>query len=86
VRPLVLFLLAVVLASLQAALQRHLGGGAVTVCLLVPVLVHLSLSAGNVDGAVGAAAVGAPLSSVNRPAVAKKETVSDSAMVRPAAW
>lgn len=57
-RPLVLFLLAVVLAGLQAALTRHLGGGAVTACLLAPVIVHLALSAANVDGAVGAAAVG----------------------------
>jgi len=54
----VLFVLAVVLAGLQAAGTRHLGGGTVTACLLVPVLVHLALTAGNVDGAVGAAAVG----------------------------
>ncbi len=57
-RPLVLFLLALLLAALQAALMRHLGGGAVTACLLAPLLVHLALTAANVDGAVGAAAVG----------------------------
>jgi rod shape-determining protein MreD len=58
VRPLALFLLALLLGGLQAALLRHLGGGVVTVCLLAPVLVHLALTAANVDGAVGAAAVG----------------------------
>ena len=57
-RPLALFVLALLLAGLQAALTRHLGGGAFTVCLLAPVLVHLALTAANVDGAVGAAAVG----------------------------
>jgi len=53
-----MFLSALALAGLQAALARHLGGGAVTACLLAPLLVHLALTAGNVDGAVGAAAVG----------------------------
>lgn len=57
-RPLAHAALALLLAALQAALLRHLGGGAVTVCLLAPPLVHLALGAGNVDGAVGAAAVG----------------------------
>jgi len=58
VKPLALFLLALLLAALQSALSRHLGGGVVTACLLAPVLVHLALTAANVDGAVGAAAVG----------------------------
>lgn len=57
-RPLALFVLAVLLAGLQSALTRHLGGGALTACLLAPVVIHLALTAGNVDGAVGAAAVG----------------------------
>lgn len=57
-RPLVHVLLALVLAALQAALTRHLGGGVVGACLLAPALVHLALGAGNVDGAVGAAGVG----------------------------
>ena len=57
-RPLAHLLLALLLATVRAALTRHLGGGAVTVCLLAPALVHLALGAGNVDGAVGAAGVG----------------------------
>jgi rod shape-determining protein MreD len=58
VKPLALALAALLLAAVQAALLRHVGGGAVSLCLLAPVLVHLALTAGNVDGAVGAAAVG----------------------------
>jgi rod shape-determining protein MreD len=58
VKPLVLTLVALLAAALQAALLRHVGGGAVSLCLLAPVLVHLALTAGNVDGAVGAAGVG----------------------------
>jgi len=58
VKPLAHAALALLLAALQAALLRHVGGGAFTVCLLAPSLVHLALTAGNVDGAVGAAGVG----------------------------
>jgi rod shape-determining protein MreD len=58
VKPLAHAALALLLAALQAALLRHLGGGAVAVCLLAPSLVHLALTAGIVDGAVGAAGVG----------------------------
>jgi hypothetical protein len=58
VKPLAHAALALLLAALQAALVRHLGGGVFTVCLLAPSLVHLALTAGNVDGAVGAAGVG----------------------------
>jgi len=58
VRPLAYAGLSLLLAALQAALLRHLGGGAFSLCLLAPLLVHLGLTAGNVDGAVGAAAVG----------------------------
>lgn len=57
-RPLAHAALALLLAALQAALLRHLGGGAWTVCLLAPPLVYLALGAGNVDGAVGAAGIG----------------------------
>lgn len=57
-RPLAHAALALLLAALQAALLRHLGGGAVTTCLLAPPLVHLALTAGNVEGAVAAAGVG----------------------------
>jgi rod shape-determining protein MreD len=52
---------AVLLLALQAALLRHLGGGMVSVCLLAPLLVHLALSAGSVEGALGAAVLGALL-------------------------
>lgn len=57
-RPVFAFAAALLLVSLQAALLRYLGGGAVSVSLALPVVVYLGLSAGNVDGAVGAAAVG----------------------------
>jgi rod shape-determining protein MreD len=57
-RPLAYAALALLLAALQAALLRHLGGGAYSLCLLAPLLVQLALTAGNVEGAVGAAAVG----------------------------
>jgi hypothetical protein len=57
-RPLVAILAALLLATLQAALLRHVGGGAFSLCLPAAVLVHLALGAGNVEGAVGAAGVG----------------------------
>lgn len=52
---------ALLLATVQAGLLRFLGGGAVTVALLVPLLVHLGLEAGNVDGALASAGVGVVL-------------------------
>jgi hypothetical protein len=58
VRPVVAFVFALVLAALQAAFLHRLGGGAVSLALALPVVVYLGLHAGNVDGAVGAAAVG----------------------------
>jgi rod shape-determining protein MreD len=57
-RPLSAFVISLVLASAQAALLRWFGGGAVSIALALPVVVYLGLHAGNVDGAVGAAAVG----------------------------
>jgi hypothetical protein len=57
-KPLAHVALALLLAALQAAMLRHLGGGAVTACLLAPAMIHLALTAGNVEGAVGAAGVG----------------------------
>ena len=57
-KPVLAFLLALFLAALQAALLRWLGGGAVSLALPLAVVVYLGLHAGNVDGAVGAAAVG----------------------------
>lgn len=53
-----MFALALVLVSLQAALLRYLGGGSVSVAVALPIVVYLGLHAGNVEGAVGAAAVG----------------------------
>lgn len=57
-KPLLHAALALVLAGLQAALLRHVGGGAFTLFLPVVLLVHLALTAELVDGAVAAAAVG----------------------------
>src|ERR671937_2036856 len=57
-RAILSFALALVLASMQAALLRWFGGGSVSVALALPVVVYLGLHAGNVDGALGAAAVG----------------------------
>lgn len=57
-KPLAHVGLALLLAALQASLLRHLGGGALVACLLAPAIVHLALTAANVDGAVGAAGVG----------------------------
>jgi hypothetical protein len=58
VRPVLAFLVALALASVQAALLRWIGGGAFSIALALPVVVYLGLHGGNVDGAVGAAAVG----------------------------
>jgi len=57
-RPLAAMGAALLLATLQAALLRHVGGGAFSLCLPAAVVVHLALGAGNVEGAVGAAGVG----------------------------
>lgn len=57
-RPVFAFAVALLLASVQAAVLHHLGGGAISLSLPLPVVIYLGLSAGNVDGAVGAAAVG----------------------------
>jgi rod shape-determining protein MreD len=58
VRPLLHAILALILVGLQAALLRHVGGGAFTLCLPVALLVHLALTAELVEGTVAAAAVG----------------------------
>jgi hypothetical protein len=57
-RPVAAFLVALALASIQAGVLRFAGGGALPLALALPVVVYLGLNAGNVDGAVGAAAVG----------------------------
>ena len=58
VRPLLNAALALLLVALQAALLRHLGGGAFTLGLPVVLLVHLAITAELVEGTVAAAAVG----------------------------
>jgi rod shape-determining protein MreD len=58
VRPLLFAAVALLLSVLQAALLRWLGGGAFSVALPLVVVVYLALHAGNVEGAVGAAATG----------------------------
>jgi rod shape-determining protein MreD len=57
-RPVASFVFALVLAAAQASFLRWLGGGAVSLALALPIVVYLGLRAGNVDGAVGSAAVG----------------------------
>jgi rod shape-determining protein MreD len=58
VKPVAHFLFALVLAALQAALLRWVGGGAFSLFLLAACVVYLGLHAGNVDGAVGSAGIG----------------------------
>jgi hypothetical protein len=57
-RPVLHAVLALALVGVQAALLRHVGGGAFTLFLPVVLLVHLALTAELVEGAVAAAAVG----------------------------
>ncbi len=49
---------ALVVAAVQAALLRWVGGGWLSLSLLAACVVYLSLHAGNVDGCVGAAGIG----------------------------
>lgn len=57
-KPLAHVAFALLVAALQAALLRWVGGGSISLLLVVPSIVYLGLHAGNVDGAVGAAGVG----------------------------
>ncbi len=57
-RPLVAFFFALLLASVQAGLLRYVGGGAFSVSLVLPCVVYLGLSAGNVEGALGSFTIG----------------------------
>ncbi len=57
-RPVLAFAVALLLCGVQTALMRHVGGGTFSLALALPVVVYLGLQGGNVDGAVGAAAVG----------------------------
>jgi rod shape-determining protein MreD len=58
VKPLAHVVFALLLAALQAALLRWVGGGAFSLALLAACLVHLGLHGGNVDGSISAAGIG----------------------------
>jgi cell shape-determining protein MreD len=58
VKPLAQVLFALLLAGIQAAVLRWLGGGAFSVSLLAACVVYVALHGGNVDGAVASAGVG----------------------------
>lgn len=57
-KPLAHVLFALLLAAVQAALLRWLGGGAFSLALLAACVVYLGMHGGNVDGSVAAAGVG----------------------------
>ena len=57
-RPLLYFALALALASVQAAMLRWLGGGALPLMLALPMVLWLGLHASSVEGAVSATAIG----------------------------
>jgi rod shape-determining protein MreD len=58
VKPVAHFVFALVVAALQAAILRWVGGGAFSLFLLAACVAYLGLRAGNVDGAVGSAGIG----------------------------
>jgi rod shape-determining protein MreD len=58
VRPAAFVLTGLFVAAVQAVLLRWVGGGAVSLQLLVPCIVWLALEAENVEGVVSAAAIG----------------------------
>lgn len=57
-KPLVHILFALVLAALQAAALRWMGGGSFSLMLPVACVVYLAIHGGNVEGSVGSAGVG----------------------------
>lgn len=57
-KPLAHVMFALLLAALQAALVRWVGGGSFSLALLAACVVYLGLHGGNVDGSVAAAGVG----------------------------
>jgi hypothetical protein len=57
-RALLVVLLALVLVAAGASLSHHLGGGAFSLSLYVPLIVWMGLEAGLVEGAAAAVAVG----------------------------
>jgi rod shape-determining protein MreD len=58
VKPLAHVLFALLLAALQSAILRWVGGGSVSVALVACCVVWAGLQAGNVDGSVAAAGIG----------------------------
>jgi hypothetical protein len=58
VKPLAHVAFALLVAALQAALLRWLGGGSWPLALLAACVVHVGLHGGNVDGSISAAGVG----------------------------
>ncbi len=57
-KPLAHVLFALLLAALQAAILRWVGGGWFSLSLLAACVVYLGLNGGNVDGSVASAGVG----------------------------
>jgi rod shape-determining protein MreD len=58
VRALLFFAVALLLAALQAAILRWVGGGVIPLALPLLLVVYLGMHAATVEGAVGAALVG----------------------------
>jgi hypothetical protein len=58
VKPVAHVAFALLLAGVQAALLRFVGGGSFSIALLAACVVYLGLHGDNVDGAVGAAGIG----------------------------
>jgi rod shape-determining protein MreD len=58
VKPLAHVAFALLVAALQAALLRWIGGGSWPLALLVACVVHVGLHGGNVDGSISAAGIG----------------------------
>jgi rod shape-determining protein MreD len=58
VKPLAYVVFALLLAAVQAALLRWLGGGSFSLGLVACCLVYVGLHGGNVDGSISAAGVG----------------------------
>ncbi len=57
-KPLAHILFALLLAALQSAVLRWVGGGAFSLLLPIACVVYLAIHAGNVEGSVGSAGVG----------------------------
>jgi len=58
VKPLAVVAFALLLAAVQAALLRWIGGGAFPLALLAACVVYVGLHGGNVEGSISAAGVG----------------------------